>query len=402
MRESIDLEEAVSLICDELVVHVEELSLRDAAGHVLAETIYAPLDQPPFDRSPLDGYALRAADTAGADRDNPVRLTVTETVYAGDVPAKPVGHGEAIHIMTGARLPRGCDCVIRQEDTDNGRETVKIFRSLHPHENYCDRGEDYQAGSLLVPAGTRIDAYAAGVLASAGVAHVPVCHKPIVGILSTGDETVPPETHPLPNGKIYDSNLLLLSVRLEELDFAHPEAGHMPDVPETVAEEIKRLFHTCDVVITTGGVSVGDKDIFHQVMPLLGAELLFWRVNLKPGSPAMYARYHNKPLLCLSGNPFAAAATFELLARPLLAVLSGDASLHPVPARARLSGSFPKRSLSRRFLRGRYNHTDGLVTIPGKHTSGMLSTAVGCNCLVDIPAGSPPLSDGQEVRVLLL
>jgi len=400
MRENIELEEAISILCEGASSCEEKVSLRDAPGRVLSENIYAPIDQPPFDRSPLDGYALRASDTTGANEQNPVSLKVIETVYAGDVPMKPVGSGEAVRIMTGAQIPKGCDCVIRHEDTDNGRETVKVFKSLHPHENYCDKGEDYKKGSLLVTAGTRIDAYAVGVLSSAGVERVTVYRKPTVGVISTGNEIVPPDTHPLPNGKIYDSNRLMLSVRLKELGFERPEAENMSDVPEEVANEIKRLFAYCDVIITTGGVSVGDKDIFHQVIPLLGAELLFWRINLKPGSPAMYARYNGKPLLCLSGNPFAAAATFELLARPMLAVMSGDEALKLVPVHAKLSGSFPKNSPSRRFLRGRYS--DGSVTIPEKHASGMMSTAIGCNCLVDIPAGSPPLSDGQEVRVLLL
>ncbi len=400
MRESIELEEAISIICEGVSPRVEKIPLRDAPGHVLSENIYAPLDQPPFDRSPLDGYALCAYDTIGADEQNPVSLRVIETVYAGDVPTKPIASGEAVRIMTGAQLPKGCDCVIRHEDTDNGLETVKVFKILHSHENFCDQGEDYKKGSLLVPAGTRIDAYAVGVLASAGVEHVPVYCKPTVGVISTGDEIVPPDTRPLPNGKIYDSNLLMLSARLKELGFERPEAENMSDVPEAVTNEIKRLFTYCDVIITTGGVSVGDKDIFHQVIPLLGAELLFWRINLKPGSPSMYARYNGKPLLCLSGNPFAAAATFELLARPMLAAMSGDKALELVPAHARLSSSFPKNSPSRRFLRGRYS--DGVVTIPGKHASGTLSTAISCNCLVDIPAGSSPLSDGQKVCVLLL
>jgi len=410
IRSNIELEEALAILCEGMVPPVETVSLYDASGRVLAEPVYAPLDQPPFDRSPLDGYALCAADTSGADKQHPVCLRVIETVYAGDMPSKTVASGEAVRLTTGAPLPSGCDCVIRHEDTDNGRETVQVYRSLRPHDNYCDQGEDYRKGALLVPAGTRLDAYAIGVLASVGVMRVPIYRKPTVGVISTGDEIVPPETDPLPPGKTYDSNQLMLSVRLEELGLGHPKAKHMPDVPEAVAEEIRRLFDSCDcdVILTTGGVSVGDKDIFHQVIPLLGVEPLFWRVKLKPGSPALYARYTGmspgthpgKPLLCLSGNPFAAAATFELLARPLLAALSGDTALNLVPAQARLSGSFPKSSPARRFLRGHYE--DGVVIIPKKHASGMLSTAIGCNCLVDIPAGSPPLSDGQKVRVWLL
>lgn len=396
MVTGISLEEAVSLMTAPLSpLGTELLPLLRALGRTLAADVTAPLDQPPFDRSPLDGYALRSADLTGADKMHPAVLEVVDTLYAGDETKIPVGPGQAVRIMTGAMLPSGCDCVVPQEDTDRGNP-VQVFVSLNPFQNYVYQGEDYRKGSLMLKKGTRLDAAALGVLASAGLAEAEVCRRPKVGLLTTGDEVVSPGT-PLPAGKIYGSNQMLLAARLAELGF-EAETTHQGDDPAAVAETMKQLLNSCDVLITTGGVSVGDKDIFHQALPLLGAEQAFWRVNLKPGTPAMYSTYGGKPILSLSGNPFAAAATFELLARPLLAVLAGEEG--PRWGEGMLDTPFPKASPKRRFIRGKYEN--GHITLPEGHSSGLLSSLVGCNCLAELPAGSPPTEEGTRVRVLLL
>ena len=396
MVTGISLEEAVSLMTAPLSpLGTELLPLLRALGRTLAADVTAPLDQPPFDRSPLDGYALRSADLTGTDKTHPAVLEVVDTLYAGDETKIPVGPGQAVRIMTGAMLPSGCDCVVPQEDTDRGNP-VRVFVSLNPFQNYVYQGEDYRKGSLMLKKGTRLDAAALGVLASAGLAEAEVCRRPKVGLLTTGDEVVSPGT-PLPAGKIYGSNQMLLAARLAELGF-EAETTHQGDDPAAVAEAMKQLLNSCDVLITTGGVSVGDKDIFHQALPLLGAEQAFWRVNLKPGTPAMYSTYGGKPILSLSGNPFAAAATFELLARPLLAVLAGEEG--PRWGEGVLDTPFPKASPKRRFIRGKYEN--GHITLPEGHSSGLLSSLVGCNCLAELPAGSPPTEEGTRVRLLLL
>lgn len=401
MQTHIELEEAAALITASLSPLGTELLPRlEALGRTLAQDLPAPMDQPPFDRSPLDGYALRSADLVGASREHPVVLPVVEIVYAGGVPSRPLAAGEAMRIMTGAMLPAGCDCVLQHERTNNGMEQVEIYAPLSPHQNYCDRGEDYRAGTVLLPAGTVLDAAAMGVLASAGICQVPVRRRPVVGILSTGDEVVPPETHPLPPGKIYGSNQDLLTARLRELGIGEVRCVLSPDEPQAVADTMAELLSTCDVLLTTGGVSAGDKDIFHEALPLLGVERVFWKVNLKPGTPAMYSRKEGKPILSLSGNPFAAAATFELLARPLLAALTEEEHFAFTPLTAVTEDGFPKASPGRRFLRGVYRR--GRVALAGKNASGLLASLVGCNCLVDLPAGSPPVEAGQTVRILLL
>ncbi len=402
MKTGILLEEAVSLITGSVrPLGTETCSLTAALGRTLARPVAAPLDNPPFCRSPLDGYALRAADSAGASLEHPVELAVVDTVYAGGVAAVPVGPGQCVRIMTGAMLPQGCDCVLMQEKTDRGYPVVQITQELKPWDNYCYQGEDYHAGSPLLPAGTRLDAAAIGVLASAGICEkIPVCRRPAVAVLSTGDEVVPPEVRPLPAGKIYGSNAHLLWARLTELGMVRIRMEQIGDDPAAVAAALERLCGLFDAVITTGGVSVGDKDIFHEALPRLGADRIFWKVKLKPGTPLMFSLRQGTPILSLSGNPFAAAATFELLGRPLLSALSGEPGLCMERREAVLDSSFPKASPGRRFLRGTYR--DGHVTLPGEHASGLLSSLVGCNCLADIPAGSGPLEPGMTVSVHLM
>ena len=396
MKTGLTLEEAqTAILLNRVPLGTQMLPLERALGRTLAADVAAPLDQPPFDRSPLDGYALRSADLAGADRDHPAVLEVVDTVYAGDEARIPVGPGQAVRLMTGAMLPPGCDCVVPQEDTDRG-DPVSVFVSLKPFQNYVYQGEDYRKGTLLLEKGTRLDAAALGVLAGAGITEVEVYRRPRVGLLTTGDEVVSPGT-PLPAGKIYGSNQMLLAARLAELG-VETETAHQGDDPAAVAEAMRELLEICDVLLTTGGVSVGDKDIFHQALPLLGAERIFWRVNLKPGTPAMYSVYEGKPILSLSGNPFAAFTTFELLARPLLAALSGEEG--PRWGEGVLDTPFPKASPRRRFIRGRYEN--GHITLPEGHSSGMLASLVGCNCLAELPAGSPPAEAGTRVRILLL
>ena len=396
MKTGLTLEEAqTAILLNRVPLGTQVLPLKKALGRTLAADVAAPLDQPPFDRSPLDGYALRSADLAGADRDHPAVLEVVDTVYAGDEARIPVGPGQAVRLMTGAMLPPGCDCVVPQEDTDRG-DPVSVFVSLKPFQNYVYQGEDYRKGALLLEKGTRLDAASLGVLAGAGITEAEVYRRPRVGLLTTGDEVVSPGT-PLPAGKIYGSNQMLLAARLAELGF-ETETAHRGDDPAAVAETMRELLEICDVLLTTGGVSVGDKDIFHQALPLLGAERIFWRVNLKPGTPAMYSVYEGKPILSLSGNPFAAFTTFELLARPLLAALSGEEG--PRWGEGVLDTPFPKASPRRRFIRGRYEH--GHITLPEGHASGMLASLVGCNCLAELPAGSPPAEAGTRVRILLL
>lgn len=404
-RIGIELEEAVKTITEWVkpIEDTQEVGLAEAAGRVAAKTYVSQIDNPPFDRSPLDGYAFRSQDVAEAAPDAPARLQVIGTLYAGDWYGRPIGKGQAVRIMTGAPIPPEADCVIRQEDVSvipGEPGAVLIPRPLKRHENYCFRGEDAPKGALLLEKGDAIGYIEQGILASAGISRVEVYRKPRIAFFVAGDELCPPG-EALKPGKIYDANYWLLAGRMGELGIG-PVIGKMAgDKPEALAEEIRRSIGQVDMVITTGGVSVGAKDIFHQVLPLLGARRLFWRVSMKPGTPAMFAIFEGKPMLHLSGNPFAAAATFELLALPALEKMTRDSRLARKRVQAVLACDF-KKSGGRRFLRGRLEN--GAVSIPAeeKHASGILSSMKGCNCLVELPPSKEPVKAGTQVEVVLL
>lgn len=378
----------------------EEIPLTGALGRVLAEDAEADRDQPPFPRSPLDGYALRAADTENAGPVSPVCLKVVGEICAGQVYSGRIERGQALRIMTGAPIPCGADTVVKQEHTDYGEKQVKIYESLKPFSNYCPAGEDYRAGDILLKKGTRLDGISIGILAGMGAEKVRVRVLPAVGVISTGDELCRPG-RPLPPGKIYDSNRYLIQARMCELGLPPAFSMNGPDDAKILAEVIREKARAAQLIITTGGVSVGKKDIMHEVIRELGAERLFWKVALKPGSPVLAALYGKTLLICLSGNPFGAAANFELLVRPVIAELTGDPSWEMRRRSACFHGTFAKKSARRRFLRAYYE--EGQVQIPEqKEASGILSTFAGCNCLIDIEAGNQGLKEGDRVWVYLM
>lgn len=395
------IEEAVSMIVEETKgpIETELRALADSAGYVLAGDVRAVLDQPPFTRSPLDGYALRSSDLNGAGREHPVCLPVSQYIPAGIISSGRLPERTAARIMTGAPLPEGADCVIPQEDTDRGEHRAAFYAFIEPGRNVCFKGEDIKAGEILVFAGTRLDFTHIGILAGQGIRRVEVYKKPRVAVMATGDELLPLDKEPVP-GKIYDSNGVMICARLRELGaeaVMHPIKG---DAPGELAAATERLLQEYPLVITTGGVSVGDRDYMPAVAEMVRARILFHGIAAKPGSPALAAVRNGHILLALSGNPFACIATLELLARPVLAKLSGESVWRQRQVRARLAGSFGKPSPARRFIRARL--TGGLVSVPEKgHSSGSLKTLAGCNCLIDIPGGSGALAEGDEVKVWL-
>lgn len=398
----IELEEAISLIEENIdeILEFEEVELINVNGRVIIDDIYAPISNPPFNRSPLDGYALKAEDTKGASKSNPIKLRVVDEVYAGSYSNKVLKSGEAIIIMTGSKIPQGADCVIRQEFTNEGMDVVEVYDELSKYDNYCFMGEDIEKGSLLIKKGEVLTYVHIGVLSSMGFSKVKVKRLPRIALFATGDEVWKPG-EPLSEGKIYDSNLHLLYSRLFEFGIIPKFYEIVADSFEALARKIEEIIEDVDIVITTGGVSVGKKDILHEVLPLINANRLFWKVKLKPGTPAMFSLYKNKPILSLSGNPFAAATTFELLGRPALAKLSGNSKIKTKRLKAIMESEFNKSSKVRRFIRG--NYENGKVKIlSNKHSSGMLWSMIGCNALIDIKAGSEKLSVNEEVNIILL
>ena len=382
---------------------VETLPLEKACGRIAAKALCARMDQPPFDRSPLDGYALHSADTAGASRETPVTLPVSMKLYAGDAPAAALPAGCAARIMTGAPLPAGADCVLMQELTDSGEETVQLYSALKPQQNVVLRGEDIAAGAIIAAEGTPLTPAHLGVLAGQGIAAVPVYRTLTVGILSTGSELLAPG-EPWAPGKIYDANGVQNAARLRQLGLA-VQRRHCSDDPEKIARQMQQLLSVCDAVVTSGGVSVGQKDYLPAVLERLGAQMIFAGVAQKPGSPMLAAKVGGKLVLCLSGNPFAAAATLEQYAVPALLRAAGRCEDGCIPPRTvrTLTTGFSKADKGERYLRAKTMGEN--VAIPGEgsaeaHSSGSLSAMIGCNCLVKLPAGSGPVAPGEKVEVL--
>ncbi|OOM09160.1 gephyrin-like molybdotransferase Glp [Clostridium saccharobutylicum] len=399
---NVELEEAIELMTQSIeeIIDFDEIELIDAYGRISEEDIYAPMNNPPFDRSPLDGYALIADDTKGASKETIKTLTVVDVIYAGGDSKRTIKKGEAIRIMTGAKMPKGANCVIRQEQTNYGEDKVEIYRELSEYDNYCFAGEDIKEGDLLIKKGELLTYVHIGILSSMGITKIKVKSKPRIALLVTGDEVgIPGE--PLKEGKIYDSNLHLLYSRLNEFGLKPIIYEIIGDSGERVSKRICEIADNVDFIITTGGVSVGQKDILHDALPLMGAKRLFWKVNLKPGTPAMYSLYKNKPILSLSGNPFAALTTFELLARPILGKITQNKNLYTKKVIGVMEDEFNKSSVRRRFIRAYFN--DGKVSfVENKHSSGMLASMVGCNCLIDVREGTPKLNKGDKVEVVLL
>ncbi|HJD26357.1 MAG TPA: molybdopterin molybdotransferase MoeA [Candidatus Blautia intestinipullorum] len=403
MMEGILLEEALKLILDRVHIITDTVNteVSEAGGCILAEDVYSPLDNPPFPRSPVDGYAVRAVDIKEADQEHPAELKVAGCIYAGDngqsCSLKP---GEAYRIMTGAPFPAGADTAVKQEDTDFGEDRVKIYKSQKSYDNYCFQGEDYKKGRLLLKQGTRLTFAEQGILSGIGYTEISVFRKPAVRVFTTGDELCPPG-RPLKPGKIYDSNGMMVSSRLRELGILPRSVLHQPDSEEELAEALQEAAKDADVILTTGGVSVGKKDILHGALKKLGAEKVFWRIRLQPGMPTIFSVYHDTCILSLSGNPFGAMANLELLFRPMLAKMTGDETCLMEKRQGIMEGDFQKKSRVRRFVRAVYK--DGNVSFPqGIYSSGAIGTLRGCNCLLDIPAGTEGIKGGEKVTVWML
>ena len=408
------LEEAIRTLKEaaDPVRDIEKVPLARASGRILALDLKASYDQPPFPRSPLDGYAVRGEDTICASEENPVELRILGKIYAGQVFRGEVHKGECVRLMTGAPIPTGANAVIRQEDTDyepgkagdftDPDSRVKIFRGAAPYQNYVYEGEDYRKGDILLRAGTVLNGMRLGIAAGAGLNELEVYREPAITVISTGDEVIAPGQD-LKAGKIYDSNQYTVVGRLADLGFSRVESMHCPDDPAVMADRIRKAKETSDLIITTGGVSVGEKDIMHQVMADLKGKKLFWKVSLKPGAPTLAFVLEEKlPVICLTGNPYGVAVNFELLIRPVLEALSLNPGITSKTCMGKLKNDSPKWGGVRRFMRGFYERESSEVTIlAGSHASGTLSSMAACNCLVEIPEDSGGKA-GEDVKIYLL
>lgn len=396
----IGLEQALDILKDYITPgKTERKSLEECLGLVLVEDVMAQLDMPPFSRSAQDGYAFRSKDSEGASKEQPVRLKVTGKIYAGDFPKKEVNPGEAIRIMTGAMIPAGADCVLRQEDTDEGEEIVQIYKETEAGCSICFKGEEYKKGHILLRAGTKIDAAALAVASGNGIMELPVYARVKAAVVSSGSEVVEPGT-PLTPGKIYNTNTIYMKARLKQLGANVVMTRTVGDELGIIREALNEAASQSELVVTTGGVSVGQKDLTEEALLSIGAKILFHGIAVKPGMPTLAAEKNGVLFLGLSGNPFSAAIPFEMFVREILAVKMGDPDLKLRKETLTAVTGFSKDSRKRRFLRGKADGKE--VWLPDQQANGQMRSMVGCNCLIDIPAGSGPVKAGDRVEVFWL
>jgi molybdopterin molybdotransferase len=344
--------------------------------------------------------------------ESPLRLPVADTVFAGAMRAEAVPPGACVRIMTGAPVPQPCDAILEKESAafcagegEDDAGYLEARRPVQPGANYETQGEYMRRGSLIFKAGTRLGPAVLGVLASQGL-ETAACalREPRIALLCTGDEITRPGL-PLGPGKIYNSNETALNARLRELGFEPEVLEAEGDDAEKVAALITREAPRRDIIISTGAVSVGEADIFHEVYRILGAEALFRGQSSRPGHAVLAGVYNGVILLSLSGNPFAASVGLELLARPVLAKMSRRPEIMPEWVGAVITEHFANPKGKRRFLRAilEENGTGRVVRFPPTtHSSGDLYSSALCNCLVNVPAGCYEFRPGQRAGTLLL
>ncbi|MDP4127730.1 MAG: molybdopterin molybdotransferase MoeA [Bacillota bacterium] len=392
MKVMIELEEAKELVITRILpVDTESVSLSEAYGRVLAQDIRSPMAMPPFARSPLDGYAYRAEIFDS----QPLLLNIVGEIPAGTFLERDIVVGEAAKIFTGAPIPPGANCVVRIEDTELVGGTVRILRPVSPGSNIIARGEEIKEGDLLLRQGFHLTPPAIGLLAAVGVVQVKVYRRPRVGLFSTGTELVD-VGQPLHPSKIYNSNSYTLRGMLQE---AGCEVLAIPIVADHIDKTLEALERVAeaDVVIATGGASVGDYDVMRHALTQFGCEMLFWKLNLKPGTPASVGQKGKQFFFSLSGNPAAAMVTFELLVRPALRKLAGRSMVEEARFLVKMAEGFDKSGKQRRFLRAQAVFKDGEIWAnpAPSQGSGILRSMIGSHLLVDVPANHGSVKPGE-------
>ncbi len=376
----------------------ETVSLRDALGRVLCEEIRSERALPPLDNSAMDGFALRAEDT----REIPAELRVVEDLPAGRRSERKLGPGEAARIMTGAAIPEGADAVVMQEDTDYVGSRMLVRRSVEFGENIRRAGSDVRRGTAIATPGAVLRPAHIGMLAAIGRSTLQVATRPRVAILATGDELVEPDRL-TEDGRIASSNSYALQAALQDLGAEPVYLGIAPDDPAAIRECFRRAL-SCDVVISTGGVSVGDRDWIKLVLAQLGGSMRLWRVRMKPGAPLVFALLQDRPVFGLPGNPVSTLVTFEQFVRPaLLRMMRHERVFRPVEP-AVLAEDYHKPPGRMHFVRVMLQQREGrrLAFPTGDQSSGILFSMVRADGLAIVSADTTQVEAGTEVPVQLL
>ncbi len=398
----LSVEEARQQMLDTIpVLPTEKLGILDCAGYVLAEALHATENIPPFDNSAMDGFALRSADVQQASKENPVALSVVETIAAGYEPEKHVSSRQTSRIMTGAMMPNGADAVVMQEMTELIGDEVKIFESVEKNENVRFTGESVQQGDCVMSPGKVLRPPEISMLASLNCAEVTVHQKPTVAIVSTGDELTP-IGQPLTPGKIRDSNRYGIYAQVQSAGGIPVDMGIAPDDEVETEHIFREALTKADALITSGGVSVGEHDVVKNVLTKLG-KMNFWRVAMKPGKPQVYGFIDGKPIFGLPGNPVSSLVVFELFVRPALLKMAGHTDLLRPTFKAVLATDVTNRDGRVNYMRAILTKQNGefIAKTTGPQGSGILHSLVLANGLITIPAGAT-LHVGETVEAQFL
>ena len=400
----ISVEEALERILAQITALEEvHVPLSTVQGLVLAQDIMAHDDIPPFANSAMDGFALRSQDTHPQNGVLP-RLRVTGGIAAGYVADHAVEEGTAMRVMTGAPIPPGADSVIQIElaNYDGPESTwVEVQEEVAPYNNVRPAGEDMRKGQVIMRRGTEIGPWEIGVLATLGYAHVPVIRRPRVAILGTGDEVIDID-ETLQPGKIRNSNSYLLEAAVRRAGAEPHRLGVAQDTIESLREKFREAA-TCDIILTSGGVSVGDFDLVKDIMTEQG-NINFWRINMRPGKPVAFGHIGSVPLLGLPGNPVSTAVTFELFGRPILRKMQGHTRLLkpqiPVIVEDGVSESVMRRHYVRAHVEWRDNHFVAYTT--GNQGSNIMTSLLQANAFVIVPEGGATIPPGGTAQAMML
>jgi molybdopterin molybdotransferase len=398
--------EALQIVLDHTpLLGAETIAFADARGRVLAEGVRSNRQLPPSDNSAMDGYAVRSADLGSASAEHPIALQVISEIPAGGSADRSLRAGEAARIFTGAPIPPGCDTVVRQEDTTRDGDRVEISVSPEPHTHIRDAGEDVDLGDQVLDAGARVGPAEIGMLASLGRTSVAVRQRPRVAILSGGDELVEPDED-VSGGRIVASNSYSIAAQCLDVGAEPLYLGIARDAPDDIEQRL-RAGLSADVLVSSAGISVGDRDYVRGVLEKLGCSLLFWGVNMKPGYPLAFGRFEDGggPLVFgLPGNPVSAMVTFEQFVRPALRKMAGHRSLFRPTVRARLAEGMKKQAGRLHFVRVDLER-DGdeiVARSTGSQSSGVLRSMLLARGLLIFPAEASELREGDTATVQIL
>lgn len=389
----IPLEEAQNLILATVPrLPTVAVPLSEALGLVAAEALSATEPIPPFANTGVDGYAVQAADTAGATAESPVRLRIVDELPAGKAPSVPVGPGEAIRIMTGAPVPEGADAIVMVEDTSADGDVVSVARAARPGDHVRAAGGDLEVGDVAIPAGTVLGPAGLGVVTSLNRSTAPVVRRARVAVLSTGDELVPPG-EPLSVGQIRDSNRPMLMALVAQTGCEAVDFGIGVDDEAIIVERLEKAAATCDAVVTSGGVSMGDYDIIKMVLRRI-AEMHWMQIAIRPAKPMAFGMLSGIPVFGLPGNPVSSHVSYELFARPALLHMMGHSKRFRPVTPAVAGHDMRRRSDGKLHLNRVTLRPDGSGRLVAADAGGQASNVLSAMALSD---GLVLLPDGQGV-----